>query len=61
MDEEAVYAVCPFCQRELAVFVSQDDVQISHAEPECDRFRRLCELERFEIVELAKNADREPG
>jgi len=44
---------CPWCGRELAVFVDEHDVDISHAEPECARFVEFCRLEGFEIVGLA--------
>ena len=50
---DPVLARCPFCGAELALWVNRDDVQISHAEPQCLRFRWFCELDGFELVGLA--------
>jgi len=44
---------CPWCGREVAAFVAGEEVDVSHAEPECDGFREFCKVEGFEIVGLA--------
>jgi len=54
--EPPILGRCPWCLRELAVFIDDQNVDISHAEPECERFRQFCEAEGFEVVELADNA-----
>jgi hypothetical protein len=51
-------ARCPFCGAQIVVWIGPDDVKISHTEPECSSFRRYCDAERFEPVELASYADR---
>lgn len=53
MDNDPIRGRCPWCGLELAVWAPNDGVDISHAEPECKNFRAYCELEGFELIDLA--------
>jgi hypothetical protein len=44
---------CPWCGLEVAAFIVGDEVDVSHAEPECEGFREFCKVEGFEVVGLA--------